>query len=99
MCAVQNFHIDWLIDSEREEEKFDAKNIGRRDAHRLYLRSDEITHISRKFLSLYQNRQDFLAKKLSKKHHINSIKTEKLGKKFAYRPEIGERNQRLAMHR
>ena len=58
MCAVQNFHIDWLIDDVRDDESFtvNPRKIGRFDGQKLYLRSEEITWLSRHYINLYKNR-------------------------------------------
>ena len=54
MCAIQNFHIDWLIDEQRSEGgSIKAGSIGRREGNRLYLRSEEISHLTKKFHNLY----------------------------------------------
>jgi hypothetical protein len=58
MCAIQNFHIDWIIDTERYE---DSQGIGRvGEDNNLYLTSNEITSITKKYVRLYKNRQNKL---------------------------------------
>ena len=62
MCSIQNFHIDWLIDDEREDQgKVNPRQIGRFEGNRMYMRSEEITYLTKKYLFLYQNRQTKLA--------------------------------------
>ena len=58
MCGLQNFHIDWLIDTEKQPNQRigQTQNIGRIDDNGDYfLRSDEITHLTKKYHLLYQN--------------------------------------------
>lgn len=61
MCSIQNFHIDWIIDTEREIEKVDVNKLGRIDDNNLFMRPEEITHISKKYVQLYKNRLEKLA--------------------------------------
>ena len=62
MCGIQNFHIDWLIDVESPDASINGQSVGRIDAEgEYYLRSDEITYLTKKYHSLYQNRLDKLA--------------------------------------
>ena len=54
MCAIQNFHIDWLIDDQREDqERVDPHNIGRTEGDRLFLKSEEITYLTKKYVALF----------------------------------------------
>jgi hypothetical protein len=48
MCAIQNFHLDWLIDPERQDiAGVDVHNIGRTEEDgSLLLKSDEVTHLT-----------------------------------------------------
>ena len=57
MCAIQNFHIDWLIDHEREDQGLKPTEIGRFEEGYMFLNSDEIQHITKKNILLYMNRQ------------------------------------------
>ncbi len=51
MCAIQNFHIDWIIDMEREDENQGIGRVG--EDGNLYLTSSEITSITKKNIRLY----------------------------------------------
>ena len=68
MCAILNFHIDWIIDLDREEEPGVKPNeLGRIHGNTLLLKSEEISYITKKYLKLYKNRQDKLAQDLREK--------------------------------
>ena len=56
MCCIQNFHIDWLIDLEREDVKASYRNIGRFDHGRIFFTPNEITCLTKKFVLMYKNR-------------------------------------------
>jgi len=59
MCAIQNFHLDWLIDLERQDDDqgVDVSNFGRiSESNDLLLKSDEITHLTQKYNVLQKNR-------------------------------------------
>jgi hypothetical protein len=56
MCCIQNFHIDWLIDLEREDVKANFKKIGRFENGHLLFTPNEITCITKKFVIMYKNR-------------------------------------------
>lgn len=79
MCAIQNFHIDWIIDHERDEAESKPGQIGRIDGPNLFLKSDEITLITKRMLPLYKNRMDQLAQEKKKSHLMKSIAKDKLG--------------------
>lgn len=63
MCAILNFHIDWMIDGEREEnERSPVRGkIGRLENDILFVTPGEISKITKKFVIMYRNRQTFLA--------------------------------------
>ena len=64
MCSMLNFHIDWMIDSERQDEEVSPRRgkIGRFENDIMYVTPNEISKITRKFVVMYRNRQTFLAK-------------------------------------
>ena len=101
MCAIQNFHIDWLIDDQREEQlRVNPKKIGREEGDRLFLKSEEITYLTKKYITLYQNRQEKIAadKKMSKIE--KSVEQNKYGgQNITFQPQIGLKNQRLGEKR
>ena len=75
MCAIQNFHIDWIIDPFREDfERVEPTNLGRIEGNNLFLKSEEITFITKKYVDLYQNRMEKLARDKKSSHLINAIK-------------------------
>ena len=70
MCAIQNFHIDWIIDQERPEiEHADPNDFGRLEGNNLFLKSEEITYLTKKNVILYRNRLNKLQKD-KKYHHL-----------------------------
>lgn len=70
MCAIQNFHIDWIIDMEREEEFEGFGRVG--DDGNLYLTSNEITAVTKKFVRLYKNRQSKLHSERNEQYKSHS---------------------------
>jgi hypothetical protein len=57
MCAILNFHIDWIIDLEREDQSgVNPNKIGRIVDKTLLLKSEEITYITKKYVVLYKHR-------------------------------------------
>jgi hypothetical protein len=56
MCCIMNFHIDWLIDLEREDVKTTYKNIGRFDNGHIFFTPNEISILTKKFVVMYKNR-------------------------------------------
>ena len=75
MCAIQNFHIDWIIDPEREEfSKVTPAHIGRIEDRNLFLKSDEISYLTKKYVDLYKNRLEKLANDKKSDHINNAIK-------------------------
>ena len=62
MCAIQNYHIDWMVDPLREDERVNPNQIGRtytddHDGQRdLLLTPAEISFMTKKYANLYKNR-------------------------------------------
>ena len=55
MCAIQNFHLDWIIDPERQDDDLglNLANFGRvSESNELLLKSDEITYLTQKYNAL-----------------------------------------------
>ena len=89
MCAIQNFHIDWIIDPEREDfSRVTPAKIGRIDGNNLFLKSDEITYLTKKYVDLYKNRMERLALDKKNDHLIKAFKKQKYGAIHQYRPSI-----------
>lgn len=65
MCSILNFHIDWMIDYDRND--FNKQQVGRFEDGILYLNPLEIAFMTKKFIQMYKNRQHFLAN--TKKTH------------------------------
>jgi hypothetical protein len=58
MCCIQNFHLDFIIDNQREEiEEVNPACLGRVEDEDIYYTTAEISHISQKYVLLYKNRQ------------------------------------------
>ena len=60
MCCIQNFHIDWIIDYQREESENGVKpsRVGRIEKDNIYFTPEEISYLTKKYVLLYRNRQD-----------------------------------------
>lgn len=75
MCAIQNFHIDWIIDPQREEfSRVSPNEIGRVEDQNLFLKSDEITYLTKKYVDLYKNRMEKLALDKKSDHIANAVR-------------------------
>jgi hypothetical protein len=58
MCCIQNFHLDFIIDASRDEiEEVNPACLGRVEGDDIYYTTAEISHISKKYVLLYKNRQ------------------------------------------
>lgn len=100
MCAIQNFHIDWIIDPQREDfTRVSPASIGRLDGNNMFLKSDEITYLTKKYVDLYKNRMEKLATDKKSDHLIKAFKKQKYGAIHQYRPSISQKNQRLAQEK
>lgn len=86
MCAIQNFHIDWIIDHDRDGEEKNHGQIGRIDGPNLFLKSDEITLLTKRMLPLYKNRMDLLATEKKQSHRLKAIQKDKMGEQFKFKP-------------
>ena len=43
MCSIQNFHIDWIMDNQREDfVRVDQNNLGRIEDGNIYFMTEEI---------------------------------------------------------
>lgn len=99
MCSIQNFHIDWMIDNERDETDSNAspsRKIGRFENGYLMLTPDEISRITKKYISMYRNRQAFIANNQKKSHKFKSLKNGNMGEKYKYSPDVSLKNKKLA---
>lgn len=100
MCAIQNFHIDWIIDPQREDfTRVSPASIGRLDGNNMFLKSDEITYLTKKYVDLYKNRMEKLATDKKSDHLIKAFKKQKYGAIHQYRPSISHKNEQLAQEK
>lgn len=100
MCAIQNFHIDWIIDPEREDfQKVTPLHIGRIEDRNLFLKSDEISHLTKKYVDLYKNRLEKLANDKKTDHITNAIKKQKYGVNHTFKPTVSMKNHKLAQEK
>lgn len=101
MCCIQNFHIDWIIDYQREESESGVKagNIGRIEKDNIYFTPDEISYLTKKYVLLYRNRQDKFQENLKNHHYAKSVQKGKLGETHDYNPNVSEKNKLLAEKR
>ena len=75
MCAIQNFHIDWIIDPLREDfSRVNPSVIGRIEDRNLFLKSDEISYLSKQYVDLYKNRMEKLALDKKSDHVASAIR-------------------------
>ena len=87
MCAILNFHSDWIIDNEREDQPgVNPNSLGRIYGKTLLLKSDEITYITKKYVKLYKNRQDKLQDEIREKKQRKAIQRKKLGEQPTFQP-------------
>ena len=99
MCCIQNFHIDWIIDPLRENEPVLPNQLGRFDDDTIYFTPDEISHITKKYVLLYKNRQDKLQQNQKSNHMKKAEQKGLLGQKYDYNPGVSKKNKDLAMKR
>ena len=97
MCAIQNFHIDWIIDIERDDEIQGIGRVG--DDGNLYLTSNEITFITKKYVRLYKNRQNKLSTDRNEKYKVHCLQKLKYGEEPTFTPKISFSNTRMAQSR
>jgi hypothetical protein len=99
MCAILNFHIDWIIDLEREEEPgVNPLSIGRISDKSLLLKSEEISYITKKYVKLYKNRQDKLQDELREKRFNKAVQKRQLGQQPTFQPgQLSQKSKRFAM--
>jgi hypothetical protein len=95
MCAILNFHIDWIIDMEREEEPgVDPNHLGRISGDTLLLKSEEISYITKKYVKLYKNRQDKLQEEIREKRYQKAVAKKKLGEQPSFQPkQLSQKSQ------
>lgn len=81
-----------MIDTERNENgnSISPNNLGRVDGENIFFTPDEISYLTKKYILLYKNRQDKFAFNLKNHHYTQSVKREKLGKKYSYKPNVSK---------
>ena len=62
----------------------------------MFLKSDEITFLTKKYVDLYKNRMEKLARDKKSDHLVRAFKKEKYGTMHQYRPSISQKNHQLA---
>lgn len=60
------------------------------------MKSDEISHLTKKYVDLYKNRLEKLANDKKSDHITNAIKKEKYGVNYSFKPSVSLKNQKLA---
>ena len=93
MCAIQNFHVDWYLN--REDLPLDKKKIGKIVSNSIHFTSDEITHLTKKYLQLYKNRQNQFQDNLKSHHYTKSCVKGVIPKAPKFKPEVSLKNQKL----
>lgn len=94
MCAILNFHIDWMIDYDRTE--MNTQHIGHFENGILYLNPNEISHMTKKYVLMYQNRQQSLSTNKKAQRQRASIQKGNYGEIFKYKPQVSPVNRTLA---
>ena len=56
-----------------------ASSLGRLEDNNMFLKSDEITYITKKYVDLYKNRMEKLARDKKSDHLVRAFKKEKYG--------------------
>jgi hypothetical protein len=97
MCAIQNFHIDWIIDTERDDDNQGIGRVG--EDGNLYLTSNEITFITKKYIRFYTQRSSKLNVDRIKKYNDNSAQKQKYGEEPTFTPKINPATSLLAKSR
>ena len=90
MCAIQNFHIDWIVDFDRDQDYQGFSRIG--DDGNLYLTPNEITAITKKYIRFYKNRQVKMHKDRSEQYKQQSNQKKKFGEEPTLHPKINEKS-------
>lgn len=96
MCAIQNFHIDWMVDTQATEGERMPNKVGRFLDHNWLLSPAEITNFAVKFSILYKNRMDKLLEEKSEAHFKKALAKGLLGEKSTFKPKINPKNKTLA---
>jgi hypothetical protein len=65
----------------------------------LFLKSDEITYLTKKYVDLYKNRMEKLALDKKSDHLANALRKQKYGAAPQFRPSVSKKNQQLAQER
>lgn len=100
MCAIQNFHIDWMIDLEREDDGYvNPRKTGRICGGDFLLKSEEITSLTKKYVNLYKNRQAKIRVDMVNGQKQQSRYQRKLGEQPTFKPDISKRNKNLAQQK
>ena len=94
--AIQNFHHQDIIDTERRGAEVDPKSLGRISDKGLLLKPSEIEYITRHYRYLYSNRQDKIALDKKVAHMKRSHVKQQYGEQFGYKPYTSQKTQRLA---
>jgi hypothetical protein len=94
--AIQNFHHQDIIDTERQGLSVNAKQLGRQTSTGLVYKPSEIEYITRNYRLLYSNRQDRLAEYKKQQHLMRAIQKQDFGEQFAYKPQTSLKTAKLA---
>ena len=62
------------------------------DRENMYLVSEEVSYLTKRYVQLYKNRMHKVSADKKNAHFQTAVKKEKLGKKFEYKPKISEKN-------
>ena len=74
-------------------------SLGRVDDQSIYFTPDEITHITKKYVLLYKNRQDKFQQNQKTNHVKKAEQKGLLGQKYDYNPGVSKKNKDMALKR
>ena len=96
--AIQNFHHQDIIDTDREEglAQNEGKKIGRMTEDGLLFKSNEIEMLTRKYKDFFANRMNKLQNENKNARMQRAIQKNSLGEQFQYSPTYSNRSKRLA---
>lgn len=99
--AIQNFHHQDIIDSDREEglAQNEGNKIGRMTEEGLLFKSSEIELLTRKYKDFFANRMNKLMNENKNARMQRAIQKNSLGEQFRFSPTYSSKSKRLAFQK
>jgi len=82
MCCIQNFNLDWYNKDSNSD--VNTAKMGEMVDGNIFFTQNEIAHLTKKFLILYKNRQNYYQQRLKDQRFLESEKKGKLGEVFLH---------------